>query len=80
MGFPCKYMHVETNRRRIRSRLQREGWYLLRHGSGHDIYRRPSIFGVLILPRHRRVSPAVTRSIAKKTGWKDSNSNNTNDK
>ena len=34
---------VGTNRNRIERRLRREGWYLARHGSGHNIYRHPLI-------------------------------------
>jgi len=58
-----------TSSRRIRQRLEREGWYLARHGSGHDIYRHPEIGGIITVPRHRNLSPGVVRSIGKKAGW-----------
>ena len=61
--------HVETNTRRIRRRLEQEGWFLHRHGSGHDIYRHPRIDGIITLPRHRTVTPGVAHSIARKAGW-----------
>ena len=32
--------------------LEREGWYLDRHGSSHDIYRHPRVQGIITLPRH----------------------------
>ena len=59
---------VETNRAKVVSRLEREGWMLVRHGGGHDIYRRPGK-GVVAVPRHRELSPGVARSIAKTAGW-----------
>lgn len=62
-------MEFKTNR--IRGRLERDGWYLARRGSGHDIYRHPEIKGIVTLPRHSKVSPAVARSIADKAGWSD---------
>ena len=60
---------VETNTARVKQQLEREGWFLARHGSAHDIYRHAEIEGILTLPRHRRLTPAVARSIAKKAGW-----------
>ena len=67
-----RIMHaVETRTRRIRQRLEREGWYLYRHGAGHDIYHHASIALVITLPRHRTVKPGVARSIAKAAGWED---------
>ncbi|MXY45710.1 MAG: type II toxin-antitoxin system HicA family toxin [Chloroflexi bacterium] len=50
---------METNRELVRRRLERDGWYLRRHGAGHDIYRHPSIRGIIALPRHRTLSPGV---------------------
>jgi predicted RNA binding protein YcfA (HicA-like mRNA interferase family) len=60
--------NAETNRTKIVSRLLREGWELARHGSGHDIFRHPEK-GVIVVPRHRTVSPGVARSIARVAGW-----------
>ena len=60
---------MDTSTNRIKRRLEREGWYLVRHGGGHDIYRHPHIDGIITLPRHRKLSPGVVRSIAKKVGW-----------
>ncbi|MYE53747.1 MAG: type II toxin-antitoxin system HicA family toxin [Chloroflexi bacterium] len=62
---------METNRRRVRRRLEQDGWYLHRRGSGHDIYRHPSVRGIVTLPRHRTLSPGVARTIANKAGWKE---------
>ncbi len=66
----CKRnMAMETKTDRIRRKLEKDGWYLARHGSGHDIYRHPSSKGIITLPRHKTVSLGVARSIAKKAGW-----------
>lgn len=62
---------METRTDRIKRRLEKDGWYLARHGSGHDVYRHLGIQGIITLPRHRKVSPGVARSIAKKAGWID---------
>lgn len=59
---------LETGRSRIVSRLEREGWELARHGGGHDVYRHAQK-GVVIVPRHRELSPGVARAIAKAAGW-----------
>jgi predicted RNA binding protein YcfA (HicA-like mRNA interferase family) len=59
---------AETNRGKVVSRLEREGWQLARHGGDHDIFRHPQK-GVVAVPRHRELSPGVTRSIAKQAGW-----------
>ena len=67
---------MEFKTSRIRSRLERDGWYLTRRGSGHDIYRHPEIEGIITLPRHSKVSPAVIRSIADKAGWSDRTAQN----
>jgi predicted RNA binding protein YcfA (HicA-like mRNA interferase family) len=60
---------VETNTRRIVARLLREGWTKIGGGS-HDKFANPTRPEVLIIvPRHREVSPGVARDIAKKAGW-----------
>lgn len=59
---------METNRNKIVSQLLREGWVLARHGGEHDVFRH-SLKGVVIVPRHRMLSPGVARSIAKTAGW-----------
>lgn len=61
-------LHLETSRNKIVSRLLREGWELARHGGGHDVYRHARK-GVVVVPRHRVLSPGVARSIAKAAGW-----------
>lgn len=56
------------NRAEVVRRLEAEGW--LNEGGGkHDLFRRPGMNGVIIVPRHRRLSAGVARSIAKAAGW-----------
>ena len=59
----------ETNRRKVVARLTRDGWSFV-HGGEHDKFTHPNHPGVLIVvPRHRELSPGVARSIAKQAGW-----------
>jgi predicted RNA binding protein YcfA (HicA-like mRNA interferase family) len=60
---------LETSRRRIVARLEREGW-IERHGGEHDIYTNAARPGrIIAVPRHRTVSIGVARKIAKEAGW-----------
>jgi predicted RNA binding protein YcfA (HicA-like mRNA interferase family) len=62
-------MGNETSTRKIIARLEREGRIML-HGGRHDKFEHPSHPDIiLIVPRHRQVSPGVARDIAKKAGW-----------
>lgn len=60
---------METNRNKIKRRLEKDGWYLSRPGSNHDVYRHPRRSGTITLPRHRTVTPMVARTIAAQAGW-----------
>jgi predicted RNA binding protein YcfA (HicA-like mRNA interferase family) len=60
---------VETNTRKIISRLEREGWVNVGGGS-HDRFvneERPEM--MIPVPRHRELTPGTARSIAKAAGW-----------
>ena len=60
---------VETNARKIISRLKAEGRINVGGGS-HDRFvskDRPEM--MITIPRHRELSPGVARSIAKAAGW-----------
>jgi len=60
---------LETNTRRIIARLEREKWSKV-GGGNHDKFTNSARQGVLIIvPRHRTVSPGVARDIAGKAGW-----------
>ena len=61
--------NIETNTKKIVSRLIREGWKS-NGGGSHDIYKHPDRPGVrIVVPRHKELSPGVARSIAKDAGW-----------
>lgn len=60
---------VETNRRKIVARLEREGWIVARQDGGHDVFKHPERRGRVILPRHRTITPGTARQIAKEAGW-----------
>jgi predicted RNA binding protein YcfA (HicA-like mRNA interferase family) len=60
---------METSRAKIVRRLEREGW-INRGGGNHDVFTHPARPGVIIVvPRHRTLSPGVARQIAKLAGW-----------
>jgi predicted RNA binding protein YcfA (HicA-like mRNA interferase family) len=59
---------AETNRTKVVARLLREDWELARHGGGHDVFKH-ALRGVVVVPRHRTLSPGVARSIAKAADW-----------
>ena len=62
---------VETRTRRIKQRLERDGWYQPRQGKKHDIYWHLTIEAVIQVPRHRTLKPGLARAIAKIAGWED---------
>ena len=59
---------METNRRKIVARLQREGWEG-KAGGMHDIFRHKLKPGRIVIPRHGDLSTGVAREIAKIAGW-----------
>ena len=61
--------NVETNRRRIVSRLAREGWFS-EGGAKHEKFARADRPGVKIMvPRHDPLTIGVARNIANAAGW-----------
>lgn len=60
---------VETDARAIVARLLAEGW-LSEGGAKHEKFAHPQRPGVKIMvPRHRTLTPGVSRMIAKAAGW-----------
>ena len=60
---------IETNTRKIVARLRAEGRVDV-GDSKHDKFEhadRPDV--LIIVPRHKKQSPGVARSIAKLAGW-----------
>ena len=58
----------ETNRAKIVSRLEAEGWVDV-GGGNHDKFIKADVAYPVIVPRHRTLSPGVARSIAKAASW-----------
>jgi len=67
---PLPKRAFETNRNRVATRLEREGW-VVRRGSNHDVYKHPSKPGRIVMARHRTLSIGVARVIARTAGWVD---------
>jgi predicted RNA binding protein YcfA (HicA-like mRNA interferase family) len=63
-------MGIETSRTKLVTRLEGEGWELIRSGAEHDVYRHPTKSGTIVVPRHRTLSTGVARHIVKTAGWK----------
>ena len=57
----------ETNTAKIIARLELEGWENV-GGTKHAKFRKPG-HSVIMVPRHRTVTPGVAQSIAKAAGW-----------
>jgi len=47
--------------------LERNGWYLKRHGSNHDVYTNGDI-GRIVVPRHSELKENLVKSEIKKWG------------
>jgi predicted RNA binding protein YcfA (HicA-like mRNA interferase family) len=62
---------VETSRKKIVARLERDGW-VNRGGGEHDVYVHPTQSGRVVVPRHKALSGGVSRAIAMVAGWKES--------
>jgi hypothetical protein len=60
-------LQTETNTRKIKARLTREGWTDV-GGANHDKFTKIGMTPIIV-PRHQTVSPGVARSIAKAAGW-----------
>lgn len=52
--------------------LIKDGWYLYRHGSRHDLYRHKSKEGQIPVPRHgsKELAPGTLNSILKRARLK----------
>jgi len=60
---------IETNTRKVNTRLKAEGWVAV-GGGKHDKFEHPAHPDVLIVvPRHKTLSLGVARSIARLAGW-----------
>ena len=60
---------VETNARRILDRLASEGW-IIDGGGKHTKLLHPAKPGqIIMVPRHREITPGTARTIARAAGW-----------
>ena len=67
----CIRLHMaapETNRAKVVSRSEAEGWANAGGGS-HGKFIKADAAYPIVVPRHRTLSPGVARSIAKAAGW-----------
>ena len=61
---------VETDLRRIRQRLEAEGWVVQRNTGDHTVYSHIGRLGRIPVPKGRGdLPPGTARSIAKAAGW-----------
>ena len=60
-------MQPETSSAKIKARLKKERWEFV-GGTNHDKFSKAGR-PVIMVPRHRVVTPGVARSIAKAAGW-----------
>ena len=48
--------------------LERNGWYLKRHGGGHDLYTNGK--DTETIPRHKEINEKLAQAIIKRRGLK----------
>ena len=58
----------KTKRTDLVRLLERNGWYLKRNGSGHDIYTNGA--DKETIPRHREIKENLAKAIIKRRGLK----------
>ena len=59
-----------TNSRDIKSRLEREGWVLVRVSGSHHIFRNSKTGAILSLPHPKKdLGPGLVRAIYKAANW-----------
>jgi hypothetical protein len=69
LGWSFVASRIETNTRKVVDRLKSDGWTNM-GGGRHDRFLNPGRpETMIIVPRHRELSPGVARSIAKAAGW-----------
>lgn len=60
-------------RRDLIKKLESAGWYLVRHGSEHDIYKHNNPVGdrnLVQVPRHREINEITAKQILRDAGLK----------
>ena len=64
----CKAEVIKTKRADLIKLLEKNGWYLKRNGSGHDLYTNGK--EVETIPRHREIKENLAKAIIKRRGLK----------
>lgn len=59
---------VNMKRQILIKDLENAGYYLLRHGGGHDIYTNGEL--IIAVPRHREINEITAKQIRKEAGLK----------
>src|SRR3954467_6598754 len=67
----CTYICARGNQPKQDRAAVGAGWLVEPGGGSHDVFTHPSPPGVIIVvPRHRELSPGVYRQIDKQAGWR----------
>lgn len=64
----CKEEVLKTKRAELIKLLEKNGWYLKRNGSSHDIYTNGE--ETEPIPRHREIKEMLAKIIIKRRGLK----------
>lgn len=68
MRMEMAFADPRTVLAKVVRRLEQEGW--VNEGGGkHDLFRYPDRDVVIVLPRHRVLSPGIARGVARIAGW-----------
>lgn len=59
---------INTKRTDLIRLLERNGWYLKRHGGGHDLYTNGT--ETETIPRHKEINEKLAQAIIKRRGLK----------
>lgn len=59
---------METKRTDLIKLLEKNGWYLKRHGGNHDVYTNGKTSETI--PRHRELNERLAEAIIKRQGLK----------
>lgn len=62
---------MERNSRKLKKRLEKEGWEHVRTEGSHWTYKHPNKNKLITLPHPRKdLTPGVVRTIYKDAGWR----------
>lgn len=67
-NMQCKEEVIDTKRTDLIRLLERNGWYIKRHGASHDIYTNGT--DTEAIPRHKEINEKLAQAIIKRRGLK----------